>query len=56
MPAVVISEFEVVAAPEKASERTEAPEKPAPTGGMTPQDVDRIVARTRARAARLRAH
>ena len=56
MPGVVISEFEVVAAPEKAAERPDAPEQAGPAGGITPQDVERIVARTRARAARLRAH
>jgi hypothetical protein len=52
---IVINEFEVIAAPEKAPEKAEAPEKPAP-GGVTAQDVERIVARTRARGARLRAH
>lgn len=53
---VVINEFEVVAAPEAPPERGETTERPAPPGGVTPHDVERIVARARERAARLRAH
>ncbi len=54
---VVINEFEIVAAPEKPQP---APEEPANTttgaGGITPRDVDVILARARERALRVRAH
>jgi hypothetical protein len=55
MASVVINEFEVVGAAEKPAEKAEAPERSAPAG-ITPQDVERIVARARERTARLRAH
>jgi len=52
---VVINEFEVVAAPETPAPATETAQRPAPQG-MTPRDVDRIVAHARERGARVRAH
>jgi len=52
---VVINEFEVVAAPETPPEPAAAAERPAQSG-VTPQDIERVVTRTRERAARLRAH
>jgi hypothetical protein len=52
---VVINEFEVVPAPE-APPRPETKDHPSTPPGVTPQDVERIVARTGERAARVRAH
>lgn len=53
---VVINEFEVVAAPETPA-REARDETPRPAAqGMTPQDVERIVAHAHARRARVRAH
>lgn len=52
---VVINEFEVVPAPEAPS-RPETTERPPAAAGLTPQDVERIVARACERLARVRAH
>ncbi len=50
---VVINEFEVVPAP-SSGEPSAEPAQPAPSG-PTPIDVEQIVRRARARAARVRA-
>ena len=53
---VVINEFEVVAAPDTPAPPASADKPKTAAQGVTPHDVERIVAHARARDARVRAH